>query len=113
MTPVAATLGIGILTLARRMLGHKLEMGVAGTTLFLLAGNSMAAIAMSRKKEINKRNRHIEVRAMLTQHCTRTPGVSLQKVLGERNGSGILTKVDNLSKEHMVYLGIVNTVAEL
>ena len=83
-----------------------MEVGDTDKTLFILAGHSTAAIAISRKKGINKRNRHIEVRAMWLQHLIRTPGVSLQKVLGKRNWSDVLTKVDDWSMDHLYYLGI-------
>ena len=89
---IAATEGTGVMSLARRMLGHRLELGDTDKNLFILAGDSTAAIAISRKKVINKRNRHIEVRAMWLQHLIRTPGVSLQKVLGKKNWSDVLDK---------------------
>ena len=58
---IAATEGTGVMSLARRMLGHRLELGATDKTLFILAGDSTAAIAISRKKGINKGDRHIEV----------------------------------------------------
>ena len=43
---------------------------------------------------------------MWLQHLIRTPGVSLQKVLGKRNWSDVLTKVDDWSMDHLYCLGI-------
>ena len=61
---LAASEEMGVPSLARRMLGRKTEFGEMDKAPFILAGDSSAAIAMSRKKGINKGNRHIEVRAM-------------------------------------------------
>ena len=94
------------MSLARRMLGHRLELDDTDKTLSILAGDSTAAMATPRKKGTNERNRHIEVRAMWLQHLIRTPGASLQKVLGKKNWSDVLTKVDDWSRDHLYYLGI-------
>ena len=76
---LAASAGMGILSLAQRMLGHIIELGETDKTPCILAEDSSAAIAMSWKKGISKRNRRIEVRAMWLQHFIRTARVSLQK----------------------------------
>ena len=61
---IAATEGIGVTSLARRMLGHNLELGDTDKILFILAGDSTAATAINRKEGVNKRNRRMEARAM-------------------------------------------------
>ena len=44
---LAASEGMGVLSLARSMLGHKSASSEADKTLFILAGDSSAAIAMA------------------------------------------------------------------
>ena len=97
---------MGVLSLSRRMLGYSLELRETSKTFFILAGDSSAAIAMSREKGMHKRNRHIDVRATWLQHFMRTAGVRLQKVAGKEYLSDVLTKVDSWPESHMYYLGV-------